>query len=182
MMNKNDINKAEYDITPDTKIGELLSRYPDLENVLLEISPAFAKLKNPILRKTVAKVANLRQAAQIGGITVAKLINQLREAAGLADDSDVVYEPQSSQTSEPPEWVRTSAVIKTLDASEMLEKGEHPVTIVLSEIKNLQEKQLYLLITPFIPAPLIDKARNQGFLVWYHEADNDKVKTYFHKS
>jgi len=174
--------KPELDITPDTKIGELLKHYPDLENEFLQISPAFAKLRNPILRKTVAKVANLRQAAQIGGVSVAKMISQLREAAGLAIGIDNIQEPVSAPITGQPNWINTSVVVKTLDAREMLENGEHPVTLVLSEIKDLKPGQLYLLLTPFIPAPLIDKAKNQGFSVWYHEENKDLVKTYFYKS
>jgi len=180
MAKNRDSSEMEFDITPDTKVADLLKHYPDLEKELVEISPAFAKLRNPILKKTVAKIATLRQAAQIGGVTLAEMINRLREAAGLASDTSIVNEPQSSQTSKRPDWVDTSVIIKTLDAREMLENGEHPVTQVLSEIKSLQDKQLYLLITPFIPAPLIDKAKNQGFLVWYHEESDNIVKTYFH--
>ncbi len=180
MIKNSDENEVKFDITPDTKVGYLLKQYPDLENELLKISPAFAKLRNPVLKKTVARIATLRQAAQIGGITVAEMINRLRKAAGLANDVGVVNEPQSGQTSEPPDWINSSVVMKTLDARAMLEKGEQPITTVLSEIKGLKDKQLYLLITPFIPAPLIDKAINQGFSVWYHEEDNSIVKTYFH--
>lgn len=84
--------------------------------------------------------------------------------------------------SETPEWFKEAEVVTTLDAREMLEKGEHPVTLVLSEIKDLKDKQMYMLITPFIPAPLIEKAQKQGFSVWYIEEDDNVVKTYFHKS
>ena len=38
-------------ITPETKLGELLERYPQLEQTLLDHSPAFAKLKKD--RKSV---------------------------------------------------------------------------------------------------------------------------------
>ena len=55
-------------ITPKTKVLELIETYPELEDILIEIAPAFKKLKNPILRKTVAKIATLQQAAAIGNI------------------------------------------------------------------------------------------------------------------
>ncbi|HOK52235.1 MAG TPA: DUF1858 domain-containing protein [Bacteroidales bacterium] len=41
-------------ITPQTKVGELLEAYPQLEAKLLELSPKFGHLKNPVLRRTVA--------------------------------------------------------------------------------------------------------------------------------
>lgn len=52
------------EINLQTKVAELLGAYPQLEEQLLKLSPTFAKLKNPILRRTVAKVTSLQQAAK----------------------------------------------------------------------------------------------------------------------
>jgi hypothetical protein len=59
-------------ITPETKIADLLDAYPQLEDVLIQQSPHFTALKNPILRKTVAKVATLERASQMSGIDAAR--------------------------------------------------------------------------------------------------------------
>ncbi len=48
-------------ITPKTKIYDLLEAYPELEDLLISMAPEFVKLKNPLLRKTIAKVANISQ-------------------------------------------------------------------------------------------------------------------------
>ena len=45
----------EFSITPDTRIGTLLEKFPELEETLIELAPSFDKLKNPFLRKTVGK-------------------------------------------------------------------------------------------------------------------------------
>jgi hypothetical protein len=37
-------------ITPDIKIGALIDAYPELEDVLIEIAPAFKKLRRCVLR------------------------------------------------------------------------------------------------------------------------------------
>lgn len=71
-------------ITPDSRVGDLLERWPHLEAVLIDLSPRYRALKNPVLRRTVAKVATLRQVAAVGGVPLATLIERLREAAGLA--------------------------------------------------------------------------------------------------
>ena len=59
-----------------------MDAFPHLEDILMELSPAFAKLKNPILRKTVARVASLQQAAVVGGLMVDELVNRLRKEVG----------------------------------------------------------------------------------------------------
>ena len=54
-------SESNFQISPETKIGSLLDRFPDLEKTLLEMAPEFKKLRNPILRKTIARVTSLRQ-------------------------------------------------------------------------------------------------------------------------
>ena len=57
-------------ITPETKVGALLDAYPELEAVLIELAPPFRKLKNPVLRRTVARLTSLAQAAKVGRLFV----------------------------------------------------------------------------------------------------------------
>src|SRR5262249_41576159 len=66
-------------IDPDTTVGALLDAYPEAEAVLIDLAPAFAKLRNPVVRRTVAKVATLEHAAKIGGVSLRTLIGKLRE-------------------------------------------------------------------------------------------------------
>ncbi len=89
-------------ITPKTRVGELLDTYPQLEPVLLKLAPAFAKLKNPVLRKTIGKVATLQQAAAIGNIAVSEVINTLRAELGqeLFNESNI----EGEINFEKPDW------------------------------------------------------------------------------
>ena len=163
------------DITPDMKIGELLKAYPDLEAALIEISPQFAKLKSPVLRRTVGRVATIRQAAKVGGISLAEMINSLRHAAGLNEMTTT--DDRLSQGE--PAWVKQFKLIKSLDARPIIERGEHPLTEVIRELNGLKQYQRYELITPFLPAPLIDKAKSKGFMAWSVEESSEVIKTYF---
>ena len=49
-------------INAKTKIDDLLKQYPFLEDFLITLSPKFKGLKNPIMRKTMGKVATLDMA------------------------------------------------------------------------------------------------------------------------
>jgi hypothetical protein len=169
---------AEKAITPDTKVDRLLKDYPHLEPVLIKLSPAFAKLRNPILRKTVAKIANLRQAAQIGHISVGKLINTLRREAGLEVIASTETESPENDTEEPA-WVKERTIRESFDAREMIEAGGHPLNKVLEDVEKLGDEEIYELITPFLPAPLIELAQNRGYDAWSKQEREDLVKTYF---
>ncbi len=165
-------------ITPETKIGAMLERYPHLEDILIETVPPFAKLRNPILRKTVAKVTTLRQAALVGGVALSELIDTLRKALGdkAAIDSD---ESDGYEPSEPPEWFSPDIVAQSLDARPILDAGRQPMSDVMTDLKNLKSGEIYELITPFVPAPLIEMAQSQGFTTWWTREEEEVIKTCF---
>ena len=167
-------------ITPQTKVGELLKTYPQLEDMLIEIAPAFKKLRNPILRKTVAKVTSLAQAARVGSVSVTELIQRLRREV---NQPDYVEDKQKeySISSSPPSWFDENLITNTLDARPMIDAGEQPIGIVLRELDKLADGQIYELITPFEPAPLIDKAKERGLGVWVKTKNSAEFCTYFYK-
>jgi hypothetical protein len=151
-------------ITPDSKIGALLELYPQLEERLMQMSPAYGYLRNPILRRTVAKVATLRQVAKVGNVPLATLINTLRQSVGIEakwSSPDV-----SGSIEQAPEWMRDASVAKTFDARPVIAGGGHPLEQVLGELHELHSGEIFLLITPFLPAPLLDVIKRKGHEVW----------------
>lgn len=165
-------------ITPKTKVLQLIETYPELENVLIEYAPAFKKLKNPVLRKTVARIATLQQAASIGNVKVEDLINRLRTEVG----QDLLsIESQTNYNSSQPVWFNEEKIAVELDVREMLDAGEHPVNQVVSDLKDLKTGEVYKLLAPFLPAPLIDKASSLGFLHWVDKMSEEEFEIYFIK-
>ncbi len=165
-------------ITPDTKVSTLLDQYPQLEDVLIDLAPAFSKLKNPVLRRTIARITSLRQVAAIGEISISDLINKLRQEAGINE----IYcegEEESVADAGAPDWFSPEKISRTLDARPLIEAGEHPVGQVLQEVQNLQPGEIYELITPFLPAPLIDKVKEMGFLAWSKSEKPDLIRSFF---
>ncbi len=70
------------EINARTKIDDLLKQYPFLLDFLITLSPHFKNLKNPLIRKTMGKVATLKQAADIGGLDVDGLVEKLNAEIG----------------------------------------------------------------------------------------------------
>jgi Domain of unknown function (DUF1858) len=82
-------------IGPETTVGALLTAFPELEGVLIDMASAFAKLRNPVVRRTVAKVATLEQVATIGGVNLQGMIHKLRDAAGAGGPDVPNLQPAS---------------------------------------------------------------------------------------
>ncbi len=164
-------------ITPEMKVAQLLEHYPELEATLLELSPAFARLRNPMLRRTVAKVTNLRQAALVGGVELGRLINRLRAAAG---DSTAFEDSAPAPGDRPaPAWLEPHRIARKLDIRPLLDAGEKPLGKVLKDLSELPAGRVYQLTAPFVPAPLVDRAQADGFQVWWKQSEGEVVEVYF---
>jgi hypothetical protein len=172
-------------ITPETRVGELLDAFPELEATLLGLAPAFEKLRNPILRRTVAKVATLQQAARIGGLEVRDLVARLRQAAGQpALDAHGVAGAAPGGTSRlfentPPAWFNDSLVEPPIDADAILASGEHPLGLVRRRLATLGPGRILAVKAGFRPVPLIDTLLQEGYEVFVREAADGEVTTCF---
>ena len=164
-------------IDPDTTVGALLEAYPEAEDLLVQLAPAFAKLRNPVVRRTVAKVATLEHAAKIGGLSLQTLILELRAFTGQRG-ADLGEVPSGGEVGQVPAWVSGGRVVEEVDAQPMLERGIHPIGKIREAVSTLAAGELVLLRTSFRPQPLIDLMCKAGAPV-FSTPDADGHLTYF---
>lgn len=166
-------------ITPKSKVAELLEAYPQLEDVLIDIAPTFKKLKNPVLRRTIARVATLQQAASVGDVPIDVIINKLRGVVGQEEikNTDMTNEYKGDS----PDWFKEENVAKSFDARETIAQGGHPLGDVMGDLKDWKSGDIYELITPFLPAPLVDKVKELGFEAWAKKENDGLFRNYFLK-
>lgn len=69
------------DITPKTKVGDVLSRYP--QSLEIFVRRGFAPLRNPVLRKTMARAITIEQACRREGVDINELLHELRQQLHL---------------------------------------------------------------------------------------------------
>ena len=168
----------DYPIEPETKIAALLEHYAELEDVLISMAPPFRKLKNPILRRSVAKVASLRQAAVVARIPVDELVNRLRAAVGQPQTGGTEKEDENNAYfTGQPKWFDEIKVVKTFVESD-LDTNVMPLTPLLEHARKMQEGEIVELITTYLPAPGIDIMKEKGFQTW-SMARGEFVKSYF---
>ena len=166
-------------ISPKTKVLQLIETYPQLEEVLINYLPAFKKLKNPVLRKTVAKITTLQQASIVGNVKVEELINTLRREIG---QETIEMASEVNYNTKQPAWFDLSKVKSELDVREMLNSGEQPVNQVISDLHKLKPGEIYKVTSSFIPAPLIDKALSLEIEHWVSKESDKLFVVYFIKN
>lgn len=172
------------EITLETKIADLLDRYPRMKEILIAINPKFKKLNNPVLRRTIGRVAGVRQAAIVGGMDPMDLLNQLREAVGqssICEDRDDPLQTCLVPVEEPaPEWIATVPSV-VLDANEILDKEQNPLAITRKALKGLVPGETLLIKADFRPEPLIESFEKEGYLLYVREEEAGKFSTYVKK-
>ena len=175
------MSENEFPIESSSRVAAVLDCYPELEDVLIGMAPPFKKLKNPFLRKSVAKVATLRQAAAVGGIPVDELVNRLRSVVGQTPIGLEDTGGAATYFLSRPNWFDTSKVVASIDERKDGDEDKMPIITVLQRANRLQPEEILELITTFLPAPGIDIMKAKGFLFWSIQENPELVRTYFSK-
>ena len=165
-------------IRPNTKVGELLDVYPQLEEVLIKMVPAFKKLRNPVLRKTIARVTSLQQASVVGKTDLKKMLITLRETVGQSGEE--ITDEEKIYFKDKPNWIDKNKIVKTIDVSEILNNGENPLGLILNSANNLTGESILKINHEFVPSPIIDELENQGFDYWLTK-DEKRIEVFFKK-
>jgi len=164
-------------ITPETKVGALLEAYPEAEAALIEIAPQFKALKNPVLRRTVARVATLEQAARVAGMAPNELVLSLRRALGIGGGEADLGGETFAEEATAPSWIEKSPVL-VIDAEALLAAGETPVGHVSAALADAEPGAVLVITAPFQPAPLIDALRDKGHEVFARSEEGGRWKVW----
>lgn len=168
------------EITPTTRVNDLLNLYPELEETLIDIAPPFKKLKNKFLRKSVAKVATLKHISSVGNVPLNELINKIREAVGQSKTS-VFYEDEN-YFSDIPEWFSADKISLSIDEESIEDKNKMTLVTILQEARKVKKGEIIELTTTFLPAPGIDRMKEKGYSVWIVKEEDSLIKSYFLKN
>lgn len=174
------MSREKLDINPSVTVHALLEAYPELEDVLIGMAPPFKKLKNPILRRSVARVATIKHISSVGGVPLNELIGKLRKAVGQSESTDS-YSDQD-YFGEQPEWFSPDKVSLTVEEDKLEDKDRMTLVTILKGAKNVKRGEIIELITTFLPAPGIDILKSKGYSVWTRREGDNLIKSYFLKN
>jgi len=167
------------DITPSITVHELLEEYPQLEEVLIGIAPPFKKLKNPFLRKTIAKIATIKHISSVGGVPLGELIAKLRNSVGQSPSNESYTD--EDYFGEQPKWFSRDKVTLTVEEEKVENKNKMTLVTILQGSKDVKSGEIIELVTTFLPAPGIDTLRSKGYSVWVKKGNDGIIKSYFLK-
>ena len=157
---------ARMPVTSGDTVSDVLARDESLVDVLVQYAPHFAKLRNRALRRVMARLVTIEQAARIANVPAERLVRHLNEALGLSNDSADVTPDDAASTN--PRTVQApthpaSATVVELDVREDMRSGREPFARIMSAVAALGASDVLLLRTIFEPAPLFGVLAKRGF-------------------
>lgn len=148
-------------ITGSERVSEVLARDESLVDVFIRHSPHFEKLRSTKLRKMMAKLVTVEQAARVAGVSTQALVDDLNRTLGLASVSGADESETASLelTSAHP----IDAPVVELDVREDLRSGREPFSRIMGAVAALAPNAVLHLRAIFEPAPLYAVLRKRGF-------------------
>jgi uncharacterized protein (DUF2249 family) len=173
-------------ITPQTKIADLIVQHPELVEVLVSYNTRFGLLKNPIMRKTFARLATVRHAAKTAGVNLGELIALLNNALGEAAPDTVMVDPPGGESTPcvpvrdliEQHRIRTS----TLDVRDIMRTGGEPFPVIMKAAAKVPPGEALILETLFEPAPLYDVLAKKGFEHQAQPLADDHFRVWFYRT
>ncbi len=166
-------------ITEKTKISDLIKANPATIDAIAEINKHFKKLKNPILRRTLAKRVTIRDAAKIGGVSVGVFFDKLANIGFEIEQESGA--PAIEKENKNMEFKIEDDKLVALDVRPNIEAGNDPFQVIMAAMKELPESSILKIINSFEPIPLINVLKGKGYLSQVERPEEGVVYTYFKK-
>jgi hypothetical protein len=80
-----------------------------------------------------------------------------------------------------PDWIKQENIKLTLDARPLLAQGVHPLELVQQQAAGLNPGEIFEIITPFPPTPMIENMSAAGFNTHSGVGNDGLFHTYFGK-
>jgi uncharacterized protein (DUF2249 family) len=162
------VNTSTAPVAPTDRVSDVLARDEALVDVFVRHAPHFAKLRNRAMRKVMARLITVEQAARTAGVSAERLVDDLNTALGIAPepraDAGPATPAQASDVadavlSEPP----SDRPLVEVDVRDDLRSGREPFSTIMAAVAALRPEEVLHLRAIFEPVPLFAVMAKRGF-------------------
>jgi uncharacterized protein (DUF2249 family) len=176
-------------IRADDRVAAVLKGDERLVEVFATAAPALERLRNPGMRRTMARLVTVAQAARMAGLEPEALVARLNAASeshegdATAPETELVKETlMSTVDNTMPAALRGLAMerLVDLDVREDLRRGEEPFSKIMAAKQSLQPGVVLRLRATFEPVPLYHVMGKQGYDHWTEQLADDDWRVWFY--
>ena len=148
-------------ILAKSNIKETLDKYPDLKSVLINLSPKFKKMSNPILYNTLARFATFSDAAKMTGKSICEILHVVNEFLGTINKLEKIMPECIASNEDKTIFEGESLTWKETD--ERLIYNFSTMDEIYEKLENLSEGENIVIISPEKPSELIKVVKGLGY-------------------
>jgi len=153
---------AAVPIAANDRVSDVIARDEALIEVFVRHAPQFSRLRHRSLRRIMARLVTVEQAARMGGVSLELLLRDLNSTLTGAANT-VAPAPVANPTRDvPPELLPRGEVVE-LDVRDDLRSGREPFSRIMAAVASLRADQVLLLRAIFEPVPLFAALAKRGF-------------------
>jgi TusA-related sulfurtransferase len=193
-------------IAAGDRVSDVLARDESLVEVFVRAAPPFAKLRKRAMRRVMARLVTVEQAARMAGISTETLLNDLN--AALAQSSARTHAtapvdaPERNDSSPAPSGAPAPqsatleatpaspseedgrshplhAPVTELDVRDDLRAGREPFSRIMAAVAALRSGEVLLVRATFEPIPLLHVLAKRGFVHETHAHAADDWSVWF---
>jgi len=153
-------------VTRTDRVSDVIARDESLVEVFVRHSSHFTKLRNRSMRRIMARLVTIDDAAKIASVAPDVLVRDLNAALGILEPSTSVdsVAVQNMHAPGQDEHVHPSgAPVVEVDVREDLRKGREPFSKIMAAVGALGDDEVLHLRAIFEPAPLFALMAKRGF-------------------
>lgn len=154
-------------VTAGDKVSDVLARSESLVEVFVRHAPHFAKLRNRTMRRIMARLVTVEQAARTANVPAERLVHDLNDALGISMNPADVGRSSPAMDATPTVTALShpaNANVIELDVRDDLRTGQEPFSKIMRAVGGLRGDDVFLLRTTFEPAPLFAVMARRGFV------------------
>jgi len=142
-------------------VKDILDKYPELKNVLLELSPKFKRMQNPLVYNTLAKYATFKDASKITGVSICEILHTLNNFLGV-EEKLIKNMPECIKWKDAEE-IDKGIEITWEESPERYIYNFETTEEIISKISNLDSQQNIVIISVENPTELLKVATGLNY-------------------
>ena len=168
------------------RVSTIIGRDESLIDVFASLSPAFERLRSPAMRKVMARLVTVEQAARMAGVDADELVSRLNGHDANADMTERTT-TEAEQVTAMDTGSKPAALaaidderIVLLDVRDELRAGREPFSLIMGALRKVPEGGALVIRAIFEPVPLYAVMKRQGLEHWTEELAADDWRVWFY--
>ena len=166
-------------ITGRTKLKDALETYPQLKEVLLQLSPKFKRLEQSRFLNTVAQQASFSDVARMGGLSLCSVLHAVNRAIGQ-EEALMESFPDCIKETAPVSFPHHARSFQRVIPFDIRERSDYFLPDLTRQIEQLHSGEAVKLLSDFEPTPFQNMLDEMGYEYFTEWTESELFETYIY--